>query len=845
LKVLPDSVARDRERLARFDREAKLLASLSHPHIAALYALEQVDGKPVLVMELAAGDDLSVRIDRGPIPLDDTVPIATNIALALEAAHERGIVHRDLKPSNIKIAGEDAVKVLDFGLAKAFAAEDAGSSDAMNSPTLTAQATAAGVILGTAAYMSPEQARGRAADKRADIWAFGVVVFEMLTGKRLFGGETISDTLAAVLRQDIDWTALPAGTPSDLVRLLKRCLERDRKNRLHDVADARIVLEEIQRGGPVASVAARSAPARRSPPLWIAASVVLAALAVGVLAGRYGRESTTGAASTLRTMRLALSKPNGIESVNDPVAAADGTFVVFVGITGSQSKLYVHRLDEIEPRPMRGTEGATTPFLSPDDRWIGYESHGRTYKISVDGGDPLPLVGELNISPGAAWLRDGTILAPQNWSSGFSVYTPGGSAPRAMTALDASRGERGHWFPRLLPDGRHVLFTVMRNGSGLNDADVAVLDLSTGTHRVLLAGAEGLYMPPGYLVFFRAGVYQVIRFDLATLQVSGEPMRALEDARGLSPDGESTKVSISGTGIVAYRNGPLYVDTQLTWVAEGGALEALPIPPRPFTDLDLSPDGRRAAAGAVQAGRFVLRLIDLDRRNDDVLDLPGSNWNAFWNPDGRRLAIRSMNGGQYDAYLLDLAGGAPTPLLVTDQDDMPDGWTHDGKFALVRQATANGQYPLYKLEPGHPEAKVQLTEEGSKFAVSPDGRWLAFITGKSGSDEMYVQRMVENGKPVRISTLGATALSWSRKRNELFYARSTEIVAVTYRDEQEQFRVEKERLWATVKGLDAYNIFEATPDGRIIVDLPPTPVPPSQIRVLLGWANDLAQKFRK
>ena len=459
IKVLPASVANDPERLARFEREAKLLASLSHTNIAQIYGLEDTasSGKAgrFLVMELAPGEDLTLRIGSGPLDLPDALPLALQITHALEAAHERGIVHRDLKPANIKVSDDGAVKVLDFGLAKAFASGDPESASAMNSPTLTAQATAAGVILGTAAYMSPEQARGREADKRADVWAFGVVFFEMLTGARLFQGETISDTLAAVLRQDIPWSTLPPGTPAEITRLLRRCLERDRKNRLHDIADARIVLEEVMRGGgkeePVA-VAPLAAPAKSRGLIFGAGAI--AALALGVALGRW-TSPAPAAAPAAPTVRLVVPKPNGVTNVGEPAVAPDGSFVVFVGRSGTKaSQLYIQQLDQTAPRAIERTEGAAQPFLSSDGRWIAFRRVNRLEKIAIDGGEPLPITQLPGSGPGGVWLPDNTILFAKSWLSElWSVSSEGGATAQGQHPRNklAARSDTGFPAPCRTP----------------------------------------------------------------------------------------------------------------------------------------------------------------------------------------------------------------------------------------------------------------------------------------------------------------------------------------------------------------------------------------------------------
>jgi len=845
LKVLPDLVARDKERLARFEREAKLLASLAHPNIAAVHALEEIDGRPVLVMELAPGEDLSVRVDRGPIPIDETLPIAIQIASAFEAAHEKGIVHRDLKPSNVKLGADGAVKVLDFGLAKAFGPETAESSSAMDSPTLTAQATAAGVILGTAAYMSPEQARGRTADKRADIWAFGVVLHEMLTGTRLFQGETISDTLAAVLRQEIDFSALPTGTPTELTRLLRRCLERDRRNRLHDLADARIVLQEIARGDGAASppaVVTRSLSAK-----WaVFALVALAALGAGAMLGRLSTGRSTAGPDTAPTF-FTVSAPQGVTLVNRAAISADGSFVVFRGFTGTRTDLYIQRLNEFTARRLDRTEGASGPFISPDGRWIGFHRNNALEKISTDGGDPLPLASSNPFGTGVLWARGDRLILQPSWVSGLAALEPGAGTPHGLTTADASRRERAHWFPRPLPGGQHVLFTIMNRASGVNDAAVAVLDLATGVPRVILENAfDACYLPPGYLLFLRAGSYHAIRFDIRTQTVAGDPIRVLDDARGILPDGEMSALTVSDTGTLAYVFGPRLPETRLTWVADGGKLEELPFPARVYTDLSLSKDGRMAAAGMIESGRYLLRMLNLDRGTDPVLDLPGSNWSASWHPDGRHLAIQSLRKGDYDLYIKDLASNEPpAEFLVTDFDDQLLAFVPpDGKSLIVSQSTEDGRYPVYLVGfPDRTKRKTLSEKTVDLVSPSPDGRWLAVVRAR-GRQEVYVRPLFKDGPEEPVSARGGQAVAWLPRTHELLYARPPEILAVAYREDDGRFVPLRERVFARVDGIDPDDIFDVGPDGRVLVSIPTTPPAPAQIRVIIGFDRELERKFK-
>ena len=845
IKVLPASVANDPERLGRFEREAKLLASLSHTNIAQIYGLED-EGTRVLVMELAPGEDLTVRINRGPMAIEEALPIALQITHALEAAHERAIVHRDLKPANIKVSDDGAVKVLDFGLAKAFSPGDPASASAMNSPTLTAQATAAGLILGTAAYMSPEQARGRDADKRADVWAFGVVFFEMLTGTRLFQGETISDTLAAVLRQDIPWSSLPGSTPTEIRKLLRRCLQRDRRNRLHDISDARIVLEELARGGAEdeATAVLPPPPGRRMPWL-IAGGAVVAALAGGVLIGTAW--TTRGpAAPAAPTVRCAIKMPAGVVEISEPAVSPDGAFVVFRGRSASGGeRLYLQRLDDGTPRLLERTENAHLPIVSADSRWIAFRQSNRLFKIALDGGEPLPITDVPTTSPGAVWLKDNTILFAKSWLSGISAVSSEGGAVRQVSTLDPARGEIGHWFPTALPDAGRVLITVWNKGSGVNDAEIAVLDLATGRHEVLFKGVEGRYLAPGFIVFFRAGAFHAVRFDPSTFKASGEPVRVVDDAWGNTPEGDITQTDLNAGGTLAYLTGPNTLLRELTWVGAGGKATAMPLPARAYNGASLSPDGHRAAVSLVENGRHVIRLIDLGSGREDLLDLPGSSWQPRWHPDGRRLAYRSMQKGDFDTYWKDVdSASPPEALIVTDLDESPEAFAPKGDALIIEQSNADGLYrPMLMAVAPIAPPKILIPENTDGLAVSPDGQWIAYIGDNSGTNEAYVVAST-GGVRERVSSGGAQAVTWSRDGRELFYLREPDIVAVAFRAEGGRFRTSGERVWARVEGNYTKYVFEQGADGRMLVAFSKVRSP-LEIRVVTNWAAEVARKINK
>jgi serine/threonine-protein kinase len=901
LKVLPAGLADDPERHARFEREAKVLASLNHANIATLYGLEHLQpiGGPgaelasalprtgegagklppstighenafsghgprtaghdveraggalhVLVMELVEGEDLSERLGRGAVAVDEALGIAVQVAEALEAAHEKGIVHRDLKPANVKVTPDGVVKVLDFGLAKALDPLAGGaSSDPAHSPTLLHSpaitvASRHGLLLGTAGYMAPEQARGRTVDKRADIWAFGVVLWEMLTGRRLFDGATTSDVLAAVLRDEPDLAALPAALPSVVRHVVARCLEKDPRRRFRDIGDVRLELEMAERS-PAAAAGGPSAAARRpgAGALLGAAAVVLLALAGGVLAGRMLTRPNPAPAPVLR---MTLAPPAEIKDVWNPALAADGTLLVYQGFREGKGRIFLQRLDEFAPQPLAGTEGAAEPFVSPDGRWVGFKAGARLLKISATGGDALALTEATANGPGACWNGDGTIVYSSSWLGGLRQVGADGTGDRELTRPDAAKGEKGHWWPQPVPGSRAVLFTAWLAKAGLNDAQIAVLDVKTGAYRSLLPGAHAFFVRPSHLVFYRAGAYHAVEFDPDTLAVRGNPVRVLGDCRALDPAGSSqVSFAVSPDGTLAYHPGLLVPEAAVVRVDADGTQHLLPFTARSLITLRLAPDGGRAVVVAQANGGSALWLLDLERGTEEQLQIEGPAWAPAWHPDGKRLAFLSMRRGDFDVCMKDLAGG-DEPLLASDADEAPTGFSPDGSRLVFQGSDAEGRYALWSadLAAGGRRERLADLAGADNGRVSPDGRWLAFDAPQQGRREIYVQPFAGRGAPVRVSRSGGNRPAWSPSGQTLYYARRDDIVAVGYREVKGSFVAEPERVAAHIASPGGGGLagFDVLPDGRSFVALRVvTPDEPPRLRVVLSWQTEIAR----
>ena len=769
IKVLPSEVAQDPERLARFQREAQLLASLNHPNIAAIHGLEEAGGQPFLALELVEGEDLSERLNRGPIPVDEAFDLARQIAEALEAAHEKGIVHRDLKPANVKLTPDGKVKVLDFGLAKAWSAETRSGStpDMSQSPTLAHTGTAAGLILGTAAYMSPEQARGKPADKRADIWAFGVVLFEMLTGRRLFEGETASDVLASVIKDEPDWNALPTGMPPRAVAVLRRCLAKDPGARLHDAADARLLLEDAARE--------EQAPAAQSPSHWRERLAWLAALvALGVAAASFlwqPRGSDSETPLTRFAVTLPTEQPLAFADVPIVALSPDGRTLAFAAVEPESSQVMIHlrAFDQTEPWAVPGTEGGNDPFFSPDGRFLAFFADGRLKKLPVGGGPALALA-DAPTSRGGAWADDGTIFYSPEYTSGLWRVSASGGAPELVVDVDVEKGERTYRWPDVLPGGRTVLFTIgtLDSPNNFNDAQIATYSLESGQLRVLLEGAAmARFVAPDTLTYARAGILYAVPFDPDRLEVLGEPRPVLEGVGG-DPSSGAGYFSLSRNGTLAFVPGELEQGGGLLTVFDReGQGRRLPLAQRGLHHPRFSPDGGRLAfmAGVGSSGAGGDAWV-LSFATDALTRLTFRGEAAYpsWTPDGQSVAFFDSSAG---AVVMKAADGSGAVETVTPSDStplLPESWSPDGRtLAYTRMGPSSD---IHLVDPGG-EARL-FEQDASGPVFSPDGRWIAYAQPASGNSSVFVRPVRGEGKWQVSPGVGGYP-RWRGDGRELYY----------------------------------------------------------------------------
>jgi serine/threonine protein kinase/Tol biopolymer transport system component len=888
LKILPGVLADDPERLARFKREAQVLASLNHPNIAHIHGLEESDGAFALVLELVEGPTLAERIantEASRLSIDRALSIARQIAEALEAAHEQGIVHRDLKPANIKVRSDGTVKLLDFGVAKAMALEPAGppAGDLSDALTVTSPATTRmGIILGTATYMSPEQARGKEVDKRADIWAFGCVLYEMLTGQPAFPGTDVSEVLAGVIKSDVAWSALPAETPPKLRTLLQRCLHKDPRQRLRDIGDARIEIDEM-RAAPTLELEVSTTVHRvtRERLAWaVAGAAVVMALVAGVMS--YRRPTAEPDTRVYRTSIL--SPPGGsIPAVLVPSArfalSPDGRRLAFVGaedpqgtlgeiLAGGVTRLWVQSLDGLTAEPLPGTEGAIGPFWSPDSRFIGFRSGQKVKIIDTAGGPPLTLADTSGTHTGT-WNQDGVILFSSTAvSSPIRKVSASGGPSSPVTTLNADNGETQHWDPFFLPDGRHFLYLAIGSkASPASPNGIYVTALDSNERKLLVPGGSNAMYAQGRLFFLRGQTLMTQPFDVERLELTGDAVAIAEQVITGGGSGIRGAYTVSQTGILAYQAGSAEIGgnadpvSQLVWFDRSGKQIGTLGDRARFRNVELAPDGQRASVAIFDTARRTrdLWLADVARglRTRFTFD-PANEADSIWSPDGSSIVFSANRKGPDDLYQRASSGaGTEEELLADDQNKYPLDWSPDGRFILfsvVRNSAAADEdlwiLPMFGDRKPFPFDQTPFSEPVGLF--SPDGRWIAYVSNESGRSEVFVAPFQQSGvAPAaaaqsatggkwQVSTAGGDWPRWRRDGNEIFYlAPDNKLMVASVNGQGSTFQVGAVRPLFDLRAVtNQGSMYDVAADGqRFLVatlaeeDLP-APVP---ITLVVNW----------
>ncbi len=882
IKVLPADLAQEPERLARLQREAHLLASLNHPHIASIYSLEEADGVRYLVLELVEGDTLAERLAAsglerghltsgqpaggspvGRLEVEEALGFAQKIAEALEAAHNKGIIHRDLKPANIKITPDDQVKVLDFGLAKAYVEETPASEsspDLTKSPTM-ADATKTGMILGTAAYMSPEQARVKPLDKRTDIWSFGCVLFEMLTGQKPFQGSTISDTLAAILRADPEWDALPAATPPSVRTLLRRCLNKDIKRRMHDMGDVWLELEEapeqaaLEKAALDEAVQGRGAggPAQRWMRALLWAVVAISLILVAWLATRPQPTANTPAVARfdLPTEQLAL----GTEPSSSIVELSrDGTMMAYVEGEGTLGQIYLRRLDSVEPVAVEGAENARLPFFSPDGQWLGFEAEGQIWKVPVAGGKAWPIC-TATLVHGAEWLEDDTIVYADPISYEIRrVSAEGGEPETVLAVVDRSQGDMWPLYPEVLPNGSQVVFTI-QDGGGVAQR-VELLSLETGARKILFQGGSNTrYLPSGHLAYGLDGSLMVVPFDADRGEITGSPVPVLDGLlMGFPWNPTFAHFSVADDGTLAYVSGPpLATTVSLQRVDRKGT--ATPI----GDELDraqgprFSLDGRRIiiSSQSIESDPR-LWIYDLERDTFTPLNIDMGAWWPQWVPDGQSVTFQTLlpDVGISSIFKVPTDGsGYPERLIENLYPQQANDWSPDASTLILQQNDhPDTKWDVMMFRPGEDtEASPLLNSPSMELLaeLSPDGHWIAYSSDESGQFEVYVRSFPDLRGKWQISTGGGIEPAWSPDGTELFYRDEMGFrMMVVDIVQGPQFRPGQPRLLFEGRFVQTPwygRNYDVAPDGEsfVMVQQNMAGIESAELRLVLNWIEEL------
>ena len=843
IKVLPPAFAEDADRLARFEREARVLASLNHPNIAHVYGLEESAGTRAIVMELVPGPTLEDRIKEGPIPIDDVLAIAQQIVDALATAHEQGIVHRDLKPANVKVRADGTVKVLDFGLAKALAAA-AGGDHLWSSPTITTGpfavpgggVTGMGMILGTAAYMAPEQAAGRMVDHRVDIWAFGVVVFEMLTGRRTFTGDSATEVMAAVLRADPEWGQLPGRTPASIRRLLRRCLAKDPKHRLQHIGDARLEITEALET-PVVEAFTDAAPVASR--WWHRPFPVLSAAVLVALGWLVAWGWPRGAAAPPGPVaRYGVTLPSADQlEIGGLALSADGGQLVYLATRNGVPQLFRRSRDQLNVEPLAGTEHAQYPFISPDGQWVGFFVDRALKKVPLLGG-PSEVIGEAGAPGGATWAADGTIVFAHSGERGLMRISDAGGVPIRLTAPGPE--EARHLHPEMLPGGEQVLFTVAGP-----TPEVALLSLATGAWRALVPGTYARYAVPDRLVFHRGGSLWSVRFVAEPTSVVGEPVRVVDSVR--SAANGLAHYALAADGTLVYEPLARSRSDVLEWVHADGRSDAVTAIVDAYRHPRVSPDGRFVAVDTSGKTDSDIWVVDLSSGTRIRLTDDGDSSNPVWSPDGQAITFaRDTAGGMFS---LRIDGSVEPAHLLGSAIEYPFGWSPDGRTLIFDRRSPEGRMDIwYAVFDAGDEAKetpfaATLADEYGP-ALSPDGRWLAYVSDESRRAEVYVERFPDGGGKRAISMNGGSEPQWTRDGRELVYREADRLLAVSVQLDS-MVSIGRPREVARGRFMQARaRGYDLSADGERVLVVRPgdDTTTPAALVVVQHWVNELESR---
>ncbi len=846
IKVLPDAFAADPDRLARFEREAQVLASLNHPHIGAIYGVEDATGRPALVLELVDGATLSDRIARGPIPIQEVVAIAKQLANALSAAHDKSIVHRDLKPANIKLTPDGTVKVLDFGLATAVARSQPGGSGEHDSTTM-ALISRAGVVVGTAAYMSPEQARGLSVDKRTDIWAFGCVFYEMLAGRRAFEGATSSDVMVSVLEREPDWSLLPAATPPVLVRLLRRCLEKDARRRVHDIMDASLDLDESL----ASAIPDDAGRATARPSSAVRTTVIMLAVAVIAASVTWLVRPTLPIARQLAAVRLSFAPDRPLADASDacPTSQCAGDLVVAISPDGSrlvyaagsaaEHMLYDRPLDRFEGRPIPGTEGALSPAFSPDGRHVAFVADRKLKRIALDGGTPIVLWQLPSAGDGVSWSDDGTILVGSGVATGIWRVPENGGKAEQVTVLGGS--ETLHRTPEALPGGKALLFSAV---DGITSEEIFVQSLETGARTRLPRGINPHFISGDRLVWLQDDTLFMAGFDPVRLELIGAPVPVVQGIRHGFMGGGQLAVSKSGSIAFVPATDDPHVRS-LVWVSRSGVETPTDVANQGYIEPRLSPDGKRIGV-VIGDGTEDVWTYEIERHTWSRITTDERSLFPLWSPDGHRLAFASARTGAHNIYVRPSDGsGQDTRLIASDRINFPISWSASGILAFVRiDATTKTDIWTTPVDPApNPTLLLQTPFREGAPTFSADSKWMAYVADESGRPEVYVRAFPGHGERWTISTGGGNEPVWSRDGTQLFYRSGESIMAVAVKTSPTFSAGVPQRLFdgPYERSTNFWCDYDVSPDGSrflMVKRVNRTPLP-RQINVIVNGLADL------